>query len=381
MAARRPKKKKSIPVHKSTTEKKLPVVKRPIVTSEEAAQIEAALASDEMKGSVGRWAKIFGLWGTHLLLALALAMPAPGQAPAPEPTVTCRDHALINGEQIVLADLAEIVAPNLAMERALGEVTLGPAPQLGQERPVSRALIASRLAQSGFDARSIRFAGPATVTVERDAHVVSRAELEAKARELLPPALGQTTDSLVVESLRFPNQVVLPPGDVTWDLRLNGSRRPTGPISFELIACGDSGEVARVQGMAQVDVAVRLVTLVTDAPRGTTITPDMVQTVDGTLRGAPPSALTDAQSAIGMMTTQSVRAGSVLTDRAVAPPQLVRRGEVVTVIFESGALRITNRAESLQNGAAGDEVTVRNLQSQRTIQALVTGPRTVRVIN
>lgn len=362
----------------------LRVRQTPIRTRADEAHMEAALASEMARGPVARWARVFGLWTSQALLALA-ALLAPGHVAAQAdagalPVVRCLPHAAVSGGEIVLGDIALISAPDGATESALGQVALGPAPRLGQQRPLTRAHIAARLAQAGWDEDALRLESPDTLTVEREAREFSRAELETLVRELLPGALGCAAEDLIIEGMRLPQALAVPPAEVRWELRVAPGHRPSGPVAFELVATDGLAEVGRAQGMAQIDVAVPLVVTAVDVPRGALITPEMLQTRRGSLRQAPRGALLDPAQAAGLIAAQSLRAGAVLTDRSVAPPLLVRRGETVTVVFESEALRITDRAEAAQDGAAGDEIAVRNLQSGRTLRALVTGPRTVRVL-
>ncbi len=394
MSKARKKTKVKVKVRKAGRAKHVPVVKRPIITPSEQENMDAALGSPEMEGSVQRWSRIFGMWGGQILFALLLCVGARAQGTANivpvslqqslvpvNATVTCREQAQVGTEKVTLADVAEIVTGDPALETALAGIDLGPSPLLGQSRPLSRALIAARLQQAGYAPTAVALEGPTTVSLSRAAQEVPRTDLEAHVRELLPATLGQSADALIIENLRVPDALTLPPGAATWDMQVSGNHRPTGPIAFELIARNETGEIGRVQGMAQVDVAVSLVQTVGDVPRGTTLSAEMIQTIQGTLRQAPAGALTDPQAVIGQMATQNLRAGAVLTDRNVSTAVLVRRGETVTMIFESGGLRITDRAQATQDGGAGDQIAVRNLQSQRMVQALVTGPRTVRVMN
>jgi flagella basal body P-ring formation protein FlgA len=69
--------------------------------------------------------------------------------------------------------------------------------------------------------------------------------------------------------------------------------------------------------------------------------------------------------------TRSVPAGRVLTWRDVARRALVRKGQVIEVAATDGALTITMKALAMENGAAGETVKVRNLESRREFAALV----------
>lgn len=69
--------------------------------------------------------------------------------------------------------------------------------------------------------------------------------------------------------------------------------------------------------------------------------------------------------------TRSLSAGQVLTERALQPKPLVRKGDVVDVIARDGVLLVTTKALALEDGAAGQFISVRNMESKRDIQARV----------
>lgn len=57
-----------------------------------------------------------------------------------------------------------------------------------------------------------------------------------------------------------------------------------------------------------------------------------------------------------------------------AAPLAVRRGDAVTLVYVAPGLQLTARARALDNGALGQPIRVTNLQSNRIVNAVVTGP-------
>jgi flagellar basal body P-ring formation protein FlgA len=56
----------------------------------------------------------------------------------------------------------------------------------------------------------------------------------------------------------------------------------------------------------------------------------------------------------------------------------VRRGETVTLEYAAPGLSLSMRARALEDGAVGDSVRFLNTSSNRTIEAVVTGPGAAR---
>jgi flagella basal body P-ring formation protein FlgA len=69
---------------------------------------------------------------------------------------------------------------------------------------------------------------------------------------------------------------------------------------------------------------------------------------------------------------RAVNPGRIVTWRDVARRPLVRKGDLVEVTAADGMLSISMKALALQNGAQGEAVTLRNLESRKDFTAFVT---------
>ena len=78
----------------------------------------------------------------------------------------------------------------------------------------------------------------------------------------------------------------------------------------------------------------------------------------------------------GMTPLRAISAGSELRLDLLAPPNDVNRGDPVRIEVRSGAARLSLTARALTAGRSGDTISVRNPESNKTFQALVTGKDT-----
>ncbi len=76
---------------------------------------------------------------------------------------------------------------------------------------------------------------------------------------------------------------------------------------------------------------------------------------------------------------RGVQAGRLLTWRDIARRPLVKKGEMVEVSAADGQLVLTMKALAMQNGAHGEVVTVRNLDSKKDFSAFVVDENRVQV--
>lgn len=150
---------------------------------------------------------------------------------------------------------------------------------------------------------------------------------------------------------------------------------PFGPL---VLSAGLS--LASVEAAAQAVAPQQATATVTARMlmRGDTLTPDdLTQAMlpISMARGAVP-----ASSAIGMAVRRTVPEGSVLRPIDLEAPALVKRGDTVTIEMIKGPMRISTAGRALDNGAAGRSVRVVSTTTNRTVDAVVYGPGTVRML-
>ena len=69
---------------------------------------------------------------------------------------------------------------------------------------------------------------------------------------------------------------------------------------------------------------------------------------------------------------RAVNSGRIVTWRDIARRPLIRKGDLVEVSAADGMLSVTIKALALQNGAQGEAVTLRNIESRKDFTAFVT---------
>jgi flagella basal body P-ring formation protein FlgA len=92
-----------------------------------------------------------------------------------------------------------------------------------------------------------------------------------------------------------------------------------------------------------------------------------------------PTTLTTVKQAQGLAAKHALRAGQVIRQADVAKPELVGRGDTVTIVFQVPGIVLTIVGKAVEPGGLGDLISVNNMQSKHTIQATVVGPGRVSV--
>ena len=116
-----------------------------------------------------------------------------------------------------------------------------------------------------------------------------------------------------------------------------------------------------------------VVTLARALARGETIRENDIA-IERRPKAEAADTIRQADAAIGQAARRELRAGQFLHTADLMKPELVGRGDTVTLVFESPGVRLTMQAKAIEAGTLGDLVQVLNPQSKRIVQATVDGP-------
>ena len=89
--------------------------------------------------------------------------------------------------------------------------------------------------------------------------------------------------------------------------------------------------------------------------------------------------LGDEAEAASLQLVEDVPAGAPLLQRYLKPRRVVRRGQVVEAVLRDGPMEVSLKVEVLEDGALGQQVRVRNLQSKREFRGKVENEGTISV--
>ena len=315
-----------------------------------------------------------------MLLMLGLAFsPLQADTTRGQLGLTMPERVEVDGAEVALGHLADIVGGDPALTRQLQGIVVGRAPLPGNSRTISRDYIALRIRQSGIDPGAIRMNVPDKVTLVRRAVTISTSDLEMLVREYVAAHPPFNDADMAITRVRLPGDIMLPTGDVQHEMQYLPQSRPSGTLPVNIFFSIDGVLVKRV--MATVNVVLMKEVPVTKHPiaRYQLIQKDdvMMQTMDMT--GLPANAVLSFEDIAGQRARRNIGPQTVLrTDQFEFPP-VVRRGDRVIILAESSGLRITTIGEIQNSAKVGERVRVVNLDSNKTLLARVIDARTVQV--
>jgi len=97
------------------------------------------------------------------------------------------------------------------------------------------------------------------------------------------------------------------------------------------------------------------------------------------LPGTSPGGFRRVEQVIGKETRRILYPGRPILPGDIGAPAVVRRNQLVTLIYDNGALTITAEGRALARGGVGDHIKAMNMASHAVISGMVSAPGKIRV--
>jgi flagellar basal body P-ring formation protein FlgA len=294
-------------------------------------------------------------------------------------SVTVAAKSYVDGETIRLSQIAAVTGRNITAARRVGAVVVGRAAAPGKRYRLTPALLRAQLRMAGINPADVDLHCPATVSVERRATTITKAQITAIASQWALSHVPWDRHRVVVRRVFISHPAHLPVGKVSYRLvpPENVDFLKTIPLAIDFRV--DGTPAGRVTAYIDLDIRVPVVVAVRPLARFQPLTRDDLTMEKKDLSQLPTGVLTDMNEVVGKRMRRAVDANTVLRSDLIELPPLIRYGDVVTIVAETSGLRITALGKAVQQGRRGDLITVINLDSKKRIFARVKDAQTVEV--
>lgn len=261
----------------------------------------------------------------------------------------------------------------LSEEKA--KTVLGASPMPGKEMVLDTATL-MRIAK----ATDMDWA-PATtadkITVRRDATVIGKDVVESLIKEKLfengltgdyKLSLGSISDIILPKDMPAQAEVSKFTFNAQKDIFEATVSAPsaTNP-AFEMTVAGS------------IDRMVKIPVLRNTLKNGDIIGKNDIEMIDVLQKDVQRDYVIKEDAMNGMTPRRMVVAGKPIRDMELENPQIVGRGAAVTLVYKSGPMTLSARGKSMQGGARGDMVRVVNMNSNRSLEGIITAENEVTV--
>lgn len=216
------------------------------------------------------------------------------------------------------------------------------------------------------------------VILRREMHTVGTPDIEAAIRGALEQR-GVTSDYAI--TLSDAAASVSLPANLPATVEISHLNYTAGRDMFTatLAAPSASNPVKTINVSGTLAKTVTIPVLKTSLKNGEIIGSGDLEWIDVSEKTLQPDTIIDADKLIGKTPSRILGINTPVRMKDVTNPQLVARGDEITIIVQAGMMQLTAKGKAMQNGSEGEMIRAVNTTSNKSLMAMVTGDRTVTV--
>lgn len=300
----------------------------------------------------------------HALAALLVL--AAGAAHA---ELRLKSNPMVSGAEVRLSDLFHGVPAGAS------DLLVATAPPPGERMALRMSGVVDTLNRAGLQWNAD--AGTRGITVARSGRAVPRQTVMRKLTDALADQLGDDGFGITFTGAA-PLLHVADDQQPTLRIEAADLDRRTGRFTALLVAPADGrGEPVRVAG--RVTRIVQVPVLRARIDQGAIINAADVELQDLPADRLNRNVVADANDLIGQEAKRLLLPGQPIRTTDVQRALAVQKNALVTMTVSQPGMVLSATGRAIDAGAIGDVVQVMNVQSKKTIQAVVTGPNQVQV--
>ncbi len=310
-----------------------------------------------------------------MLLGLAMARHVAAAAYDGGWQLRLKDAAVIKGQHVTLGEIADPIGPIApALWSKLAGTTLWPAPPAGRPMNMTRPKVQQAMAHYAGELSSLCLY-PASMTLQQGGDVLDGDALQKVVVKALTPLLNALPGEASLQDFRLPGHVFVSHPGQTVELEDLPDLMP-GRIPLRFAVKEQDGSVARrLSGTVFIDQWLEVPCAASPLNRDEALTPDRVTYIRKNLAHMKGTVWDGRGGPWRMLRAVGVGQPLLQTDVAVIPT--VQKGATVTMLYQSKNFTLSMPGEALTDGAFGESITVRNLQSKKQLRAMVRDSTTV----
>ncbi len=315
-----------------------------------------------------------------MIAAFVLCASSPSALGASEQvTLYAAERVETNAAEILLGQIVTIRTPSEDLKTRLGAIRIGRGAPAGRTRNISRDFILLRMRQSGIDHTNFDIRLPARIAVQRSAIKITREEMEMMVRDHFLASPPSNEAQVNIKAVRIKDDILLPKGKISHEIERSHQSAPSRMLPVAIVFKVDGRLERKVPTLVSLEVLLPVVVTRRPIPRLKIITPEDVMLRRVNVVGQGERIMRSVDEVVGKRARRAISMNTELHAGLVEWPPVVQKGDRVTIVAESGQLRITTTGEVKTTGKVGQQVRVLNLDSQKTIMAQVVDAHTVRV--
>lgn len=284
-------------------------------------------------------------------------------------------------KQVSLLDLIDQSALPSDWKSAMSRVDVGEAPLPGADKYVDPGMMRSYLSRfidsQGLDSSKVQIRLPDKIVVTRRSVQLSKDQIENIFRKFVLENASWKPEEMVIHGINSSGLLVLPTGEMTYEVVPNGHERFIGNVSLTVNVMVNGERVRSLGITGKVDVYQNVYHASRALKQNDVITPVDLDLQRINISDAPDRYVTQPDQALNKRLMRNVGIHQALTLKDLDKPLVLKRGDAVTIVYSRPGLQVTAKGQAKEDGTEGATIKISNVSSNRTVFCKVIDAQTV----
>ncbi len=297
--------------------------------------------------------------------------------------IEIKDKVTLPEKQIVLGDIAYVSCNDPSLLERINGILIGNTPWPGYIRKIEKDIISARLVDGGIDLNGVTFGNTTSSLVTVESMTITGEEIVKKAKEYLLSKLPQSDDDeIIIESDRIPMDKLLPAneGDIRFEVSQIDANKNRGNIQLLVRVFINDKQHLKIPVFFNIRVYEDTVITTRKIGRNTILEPDDLEIRRMETTKLMGLTFDNVEELIGKQAIRTIQPNVPITADLVNNPPLIKKGDFIKVLVQSGNLHIITKGVAKEDGYLGKIIRIKNIDSKKEIYGRVEDTSTVKII-
>jgi flagella basal body P-ring formation protein FlgA len=306
-------------------------------------------------------------------------LAAPLGAAGSSLTIKQPEKATVVGPQITLGEIADVVGTDSGMAERVRHLVVGRAAPAGNTAKVVRGYIKIMLRREGFSLADFDFEGVDTTEVLTKSQLFSLNDLLPSVKAFVLKEIKESPENVEVKIEGEDKKITLPAGNVDAKFRPSFSGRYDGTVFLTTEMYVDGHFIKALPLRLTVDTYHAAVVTTQRVEKGEKFTAENTALVKEPSSKIISGCFRDLNNVLGRTAAYPLVPDTVIRVNEIYDPPMIRHGQTVEAVVQSGNIELLVDVMALEDGKAGDMIRVENTQTHKVLRAKVVDEKKVLV--
>ncbi len=283
--------------------------------------------------------------------------------------------------RVTLSDLIDCGTIPEDWRKAMAEVDIGEAPSLGDRKYIDpnnlRPFLCQFIDSQGTASSGIAIHFPESIVVERKSRELSQEEIERIFRGFLDESSPWNREEMVIQRITYSGPSSIPTGELSHEVIPSPHEKFLGNVTVAMNLFVDGEKVRTLKVTGKVNIFRNVVQLNRPLQRNETIAEADLEIQRINVGDSPDRFLTQPEEVINKRLVRNVEPHQPIEAKDLDKALVVRRGDMVTIVYDDPGMKLTARGQVREDGCTGDNIRIHNVSTNKNVICRVLDAHTV----